>query len=126
VRSLTLQQLLLLAVIVLVPLLNLLLRWLQRRMEAAAPASPGPEAAGPLPGLPPRAERREPLPAVELPRVAARARRRPRPTAPIGTLPEIRRAVVMMTVLGPCRALEEPPPAGTARRRTGSPPPRHP
>jgi hypothetical protein len=117
VRSITLEQILLLAVLVLVPLLNLALRWLQRRMEAAEPAPPRPEPPATPPLLPPRAERREPLPAVEPPRAAAAApvavprapaRRGPHRPAPLGGLPEIRRAVIMMTILGRCRGLDEP------------------
>jgi len=125
VRSLTPAQLLLVAIILLVPLLNLVVRWLQRRMQGVQPAAPAPEALGPPAHLPPRARRLEPvLPAegvlgAALPPPPGR---RPRRLARLGGLPEIRRAVVTMTILGPCRALEEPTPAGPARQPLESPP----
>lgn len=126
-RSLTFQQVLLVAIIVLIPLLNLVGRWLRGRMQGAAPAPPAPEAAERPLRFPPGARRLEHVPPAERPRSAALpppSDRRPRRPAPLGGLPEIRRAVVMMTILGSCRALEEPPPARRPTRPPVQPLPR--
>lgn len=115
-RSLKPEQILLLLVFVLVSLLNLLVRWLQRRAretqrrlpEPRAPAADAPEGRPPA-HMPPRTRVIEPA----LPREGARRApaapppitRRPRP---LGGRAAARRAIVAMTVLGPCRGLEEP------------------
>jgi len=124
-RSLRPEQILLLLVFVLVPLLNLLVRWLQRRArEQQRPVPAEPRAAEP--------EGREKLPARMPPRVRviepARTREGPRETppaprpqpvirraGPLGGRAAVRRAVVALTILGPCRALEEHPPTPPAR-----------
>lgn len=119
-RSIGLEQLVLIAVFVLIPLLSVLGRWLRERAGKTRPRGPGPpapvtEVTPPPLGLPPRARRVEPvLPAARLPRTAppAAVDRRPRASALLGGPAGMRRAVVAMTILGPCRALEEPPPAG--------------
>jgi hypothetical protein len=125
-RSLRLEQILLLLVFVLVPLFNLLLRWLQRRArEQQRPVPAEPRAAEPV-------AREERLPAPMPPRARvigpARPRQGPRETppaprpqpvnrraGPLGGRAAVRRAVVAMTILGPCRALEERPPTPPAR-----------
>lgn len=118
-RSLRPEQILLLLVFVLVPLFNLLVRWLQRRArEQQRPGPAEPRAADPmareLPApMPPRARVIEPALPREGPRQAPPASR-PKPVVrragPLGGRAAVRRAVVAMTILGPCRGLEEPPP----------------
>jgi len=119
-RSLRPEQLLLLLLFVLVPLFNLLLRWLQRRArEQQRPVPAEPRAAEPegreeLPArMPPRVRVIEPARPREGPREAPPAPR-PQPlirrAGPMGGRAAVRRAVVAMTILGPCRGLEEPPP----------------
>ena len=138
-RSLRLEQILLLLAFVLVPLLNLLVGWLrrrvreQRRPEPTAPRGRSPWRArgGHLPAMPPTVRVVAPAP-NEGPRKEARRETppapRPRPgrrrAAPLGGRAAVRRAIVAMVILGPCRGLEEPPPSrpvgslqqGTRRR----------
>ena len=126
-RSLRPEQIILLLVFVLVPLLNLLVRWLRRRArEQQRPMPVEPRAAEPVereewspapipprvrliePGLP-REGLRPPPPALPPPRaVTGRA-------GPLGGRVAVRRAVIAMTILGPCRALEERPAAAPVR-----------
>jgi hypothetical protein len=146
-RQISIEQLLFLALFVLVPLINLLLRWLRARAAERLPGDrtdqqwPEPVIAGPeIPGgevperrAPPRdhpprlpAEARpvatptEPLPAARsgVPTLASSAAPVPaqsarRPRVRPANRREIRRAIVLMTALGPCRALE---PRGGASR----------
>jgi hypothetical protein len=119
-RSLQPEQLVLLLLFVLVPLFNVLLRWLQRRaQERPRPAPAEPRAAEPAAReewrapLPPRVRVIEPaLPREEPrePRPAPRPRPVVRRAGPLGGPAAVRRAVIAMTILGPCRGLEEPPP----------------
>jgi hypothetical protein len=106
------ELLVLLAIGVFLWLLNVVLPvWRQRQQRDAArgvgpPVSPDvprprslqPVRAVPRPGFP--------VPVVE-PLVATRQRVPVRP----GGLRDIRRGIVLMTLLGPCRALEPPDPA---------------
>ena len=110
-RSLRPEQIILLLVI-LVPLLNLLVRWLQRR--ARAQRGPEPVVRGeraPTPMLP-RPRVIEPALTDETRHREAAPRKvppAPRPgnrrTAPLRGRAAIRRAVVAMTILGSCRGL---------------------
>jgi hypothetical protein len=119
-RSLRPEQIILLLVFILVPLLNLLVRWLKRRArEQQRPVPAGPRAAAPVeraesspapipsrvrmiePGLPRQGLRTAPPPPPPQPVI--------RRAGPLGGRVAVRRAVVAMTILGPCRALEEPP-----------------
>jgi hypothetical protein len=119
-RSLRPEQLILLLVFILVPLLNLLVRWLRRRArEQQRPMPAEPRAAEPVEReewspapIPPRARLIE----RGLPREGLRtAPQAPSPqpvmrrAGPLGGRAAVRRAVIAMTILGPCRALEEPP-----------------
>ena len=131
-RSLRPEQILLLLVFLLVPLLNLLVRWLQRRarkrqrpvpVESQA-AEPVRRAGRPPATMPPRVRVIEPAHPQEGPRETPPAPR-PRPVVrragPLGGRAAVRRAVVAMTILGPCRGLDEPtpvrPPSPPASRR---------
>lgn len=118
----TLEQVLILAVFVLVPLINVLVRVLRKRLEIARPQHSGPEAAntpphgGTLPAAPVGRgrESRGILPtAPPKPPVPPPARGR-RPRVRVGSMREARRAIALIAVLGPCRGLE--PPSLVARR----------
>lgn len=128
-RSLRPEQILLLLVFVLVPLINVLVRWLQRRVrEQQRPATVEPRAAEPVVReerppvpVPPRVPVTEPA----LPREGFRKAPPAPPPRPVirragslGGRLAVRRAVVAMTILGPCRGLEESPPMTPAPRST--------
>ena len=130
-RSLRLEQILLLLAFVLVPLFNLLVRWLRRRAQEQHPPQPAePPIAAPVSregwpaAMPPRVQAIAPAP-DEAPRRETRRETPPAPqprpgrrrAAPLGGRPAVRRAIVAMVILGPCRGLEEPPP----RQPVGSP-----
>jgi hypothetical protein len=134
-RSLSIEQILLFALFVLVPLFNLLVRWLRQRLQKqhpdTSPAPPPDPTDGGRPrepadlppiAVPPRirrgaaaaraveeAPRPRAIAATAPPRTA---RRRPRPLH-IGTARNLRRAIVLMAVLGPCRAQETAPRPGS-------------
>ena len=113
-------EILLLLLFVGVPLLNLLVRWLKRARAQPRPFPPEPRATA----ADAREERRPAsvrLQARVLNPILPRADPRGAPTAsaplpvvrrgrPLGGRAGVRRAVVAMTILGPCRGLEEPPP----------------
>jgi hypothetical protein len=90
-------------------LLNLFLQYLRKRGQSEArreidPHAPPVRPRTPTP-LPPRvmAPRAPPVPAVA-PLVASH----PRTPSRLGSPREVRRGMVLMTILGPCRALEPP------------------
>ena len=112
----TLEQILVVAVLVLAPLLNVLVRVLRRRFAGPAPPESGPEAPeaparvrmvssalgaqrGQAGGIPP---------SVPQPPLTEVLRPRRRPKVRIGSAREARRGIVLMAVLGPCRGLEPP------------------
>jgi hypothetical protein len=142
-RSLTIEQILLLLLFLLAALFNLFVQWRRQRAQQRqrsgsrleAPAGPVDERRPVEPvrrppiAAPPRTRRdaarpvegaqRPPVAAPAPPRPAASRRTRPRR---IGTPRELRRAVVLMAVLGPCRAEETaPPPGGPRPGATGNP-----
>jgi hypothetical protein len=114
-------QVLLLAAFVLAPLFSLLMRAVKRRLEGEAPRGLGPEA----PSIPVRAGT-SPAPTAgsgAVPRATSRGRAGgmvasgmvATSAAAGGQVPfslgrhgEVRRGIVLMTVLGTCRALEAP------------------
>lgn len=109
------EQLILLAIFLLVGLLNVVIRWLRQRADASSPetgSSPPPTL-----GLPPAARTVVPPPAQPTaPAVRAarppvsrppQPRRRPAAGGRLHGRADLRRAIVAMTVLGPCRALED-------------------
>jgi len=111
------EQLLLLALFLLVVLSGLLARWLKARMEASPPAETRPPD-----GVTVRRPQRplgEPAMPVRVPPVAyaqpspplpvETQRRSPQPR--LGGPSDLRRAIVLMAVLGPCRALEREEPS---------------
>jgi hypothetical protein len=106
------EQLLLLALFLLVAFAGSLARWLKARMGAPPPAETRPPDAVSVrrPQLPPGEPTR---PVWTPPGASARPspplpvetrRRSPRPR--LGGPSDLRRAIVLMAVLGPCRALE--------------------
>lgn len=114
-RSLRPEQILLLLLLVLVPLLNLLVRWLRRRVREGHGSEAAAREAQPPAPLPPRARVIEPpLPArparQETPprREAAASPPVHRRMVPLRGRAALGRAIVTMTILGPCRGLEEP------------------
>jgi hypothetical protein len=112
------EQIVLLAFFVLVALANAIVSWLRRRKGAGRP-EPEEAPAPPLPELPrlplpPSARVRiTPPPEALVPGVRGAtpvasppAPRRRSARGGLGTPADVRRAVVAMTLLGPCRALE--------------------
>jgi hypothetical protein len=114
------EQLLLIAIFLLVGLINLIVRRLRQRAEAPGPPAEPEAVPWPAPGrtreLPPAARVILPVPLPEpsvpavrpmrSPAPAPPARRRPRGHRRLGSRADVRRAIVTMTVLGPCRARE--------------------
>jgi hypothetical protein len=107
------EQLLVLAMIALAAFISMLVRWARERTTAPAPAPAPPTERRRLP----RAVRVRPSePPAEVPVSVPRrtvspmsgllARRRRPVHRRLGSHADVRRAVVAMTVLGPCRALE--------------------
>jgi integrase len=109
-KNVTIEQILVLIVFVLLPLLNWLLRRLGRRRERQPPLPPympeprqrvsEPRSRAPQPA-------RDRIQAREAPPVPAAVRRRGISTNSLfRTRAEMRRAIILMTILGPCRAGE--------------------
>lgn len=91
-------------------------RWEELARRAGSAEAPGPRVKVALQAPRPRARVAEPL----APSHSRRTRRSPapgprRPRA-LGSLADVRRGIVLMTILGPCRALEAP-----ESRRPGGP-----
>lgn len=110
----TRAQVLIFAALVLAPLFGLLMRAVQRRLEGEAPRDLGPDApsvSAPAQtppatgaGAGPRDTRGSATGMVVATPAAAGGRAPSRP----GSHREVRRGIVLMTILGPCRALELP------------------
>jgi hypothetical protein len=110
------EQLLVLALLAVVWLASALVNWLRARARRAQPVETAeterPAEVRPPPPLPPRAvvsPPRAPAPAppaspARMPRPARAVR--PRGRFRVGGAEDVRRGIVLMTVLGPCRALE--------------------
>jgi len=104
------EQLLFLFLFVLIPLFNVLRKVLRKRQPA--PPLPETRPVESMPALPPP-RKLHPVPAlVHPPARATTAERRPAPVAeprrrrPYLAPSDVRRGIVIMTILGPCRALE--------------------
>jgi hypothetical protein len=111
----TRAQLFMLGGMALVLLINFVTRLLKRRTQGESPRTRESEVSEmprPTRRLPPVVAPRQfaavpvvtPLPPT-MPRMA-----RARVRAPLGGLQAVRRGIVLMTILGPCRALEPPDP----------------
>jgi hypothetical protein len=111
-KNVSVAQILLLIVFVLLPLLNWLLRRLRRRHERQTPLPPYmPEARHRTtvsePDVPSPQPLRQRIQAQEAPPAPATVqRRRVSRTALFRTKAEMRRAIILMTILGPCRAAD--------------------
>jgi hypothetical protein len=111
-KNVTVGQILVLIIFVLLPLLNWLLRQLGRRRERQTPLPPYmPElrrrATVSEPEVPSPQPTRHPIQAREAPPAPAAVRRRGISRRSLfRTKAEMRRAVILMTILGPCRAAE--------------------
>jgi hypothetical protein len=110
-------QVLLFAVFVLAPVFGVLMRAVGRRLKGEAPRDLGPAA----PSIPVRLRTQPPTTTGARPGPRGRARgivasgmvvtsvaAGSRPPSRLGSRREVRRGIVLMTVLGPCRALEVP------------------
>lgn len=111
----SLEQLAVFAIFAFVALFNLIARWLKRRMEASAGGRPSAEPVRPEHEVrdvlvTPRAQKvasPEPAPAVvRRPSRAAPIAPRQRASTPLAGPDDLRRAIVAMAVLGPCRGLQ--------------------
>jgi hypothetical protein len=103
------EQLVLLALFLIVGLVNFVIRWLRERQQTRPPELP--ERVE----IPELIVRRTPLPPPEVPTVAPQRppRRHPVPSSHrrmqvrLDSRADLRRAIVLTTVLGPPRALEQ-------------------
>lgn len=112
------EQLLIFALFLLVLLFRSFFADLLKKRQRAAPREVEPE----VPAVPPRVRTLPPPPVARPPVPREGPRGMPLPTvgppvathrrAPsrLGSLREVRRGIVLMTILGPCRALELPGP----------------
>lgn len=104
------EALILLVLFILIPLANYVLERMRRRYEASpdarrrAPDSGVRRQPAPVPPSVTRRERVQPAPDT----VVRRREREPRPSALLRNKRDLRRAVVVMTILGPCRAYDPP------------------
>ncbi|MBM3224941.1 MAG: hypothetical protein FJZ47_14215 [Candidatus Tectomicrobia bacterium] len=112
-----LEQFLLLLFVVVITLFSVFIERLKARHSQAPPedaplvSSVPPHAPTPLPPrvVASRVSLEEPRGAPESPVLPPRGLR-PRARMSLGDLHNVRRGIVLMTLLGPCRALEPPPP----------------
>jgi hypothetical protein len=112
-QEIPIAQLLLLIAFILLPLLNLLFRRMQRRVENQTPREergsqiprrtrtipPSPEVT---PSAPERIRR------AELPEALSVRKRRSIRRSLFRTRRDLRRGIILMTILGPCRAVASP------------------
>jgi hypothetical protein len=111
-KNVTVEQILLLIIFVLLPLLNWLLRGVGRRRERQTPQPPYmPEPRHRATVSEPRSRAPQPardrIQAREAPPTPAAVRRRGISTNSLfRTRAEMRRAIILMTILGPCRAAD--------------------
>ena len=111
-QDIPLVQLLLLLAFILIPLINRLLERMRRRFEMQSPREPARQPAPRTIGKPPAeivlsAENRSPAPAR---RTEALPPSKPplRQKVLFGSRSDLRRAILFMAVLGPCRAADAP------------------
>jgi hypothetical protein len=112
------EQLILIAIVLLVGLVNAIVRWLRQRTPTTPPPEPLPlpeaPSSPPRTQLPPAARLVVPaneaaVPAVRPAPPVAPPRRVPSSRRVLGRRSELRRAIVAMTILGPCRGREGEP-----------------
>ena len=103
-------QILVLLAFILFPLINRLLQRMQRRFESQAPQQPPPQPAPRTFAKPPPMEviasAREPAPPAKLSGNLPSRRKQFIKRSLFRSRGDLRRAIILMTVLGPCRANE--------------------
>jgi hypothetical protein len=112
-RNFSIEPIILLIIFILIPLANYVLARMRRRFEQPGPArQPVPDmgfrkqaAPAPTPASPATRERAQEAP---LNRVLASSRSRWSRKTLFRTRRDVRRVIVAMTVLGPCRAYDPP------------------
>lgn len=116
-QEIPITQLLLLIAFILLPLLNLLFRRMQRRIESQTPreerGSQMPRRTRTIPASPevtPSPPER--IRGAELPEALSVRKRRSIRRSLFRTRRDLRRAIVLMTVLGACRAVDSSEEAG--------------
>jgi hypothetical protein len=101
-------QILVLLAFILFPLLNWLLRRMQRRFESQAPrqppAQPAPRTFAKPPPIEFIASTREQMPPAKMPEALLSGRNQSIKRSLLRSRRDLRRAIMLMTVLGPCRA----------------------
>jgi hypothetical protein len=111
-KNVSVEHILILFIFILLPLLNWLLRRLGRRRERQPPQppyipAPRQEATVSEPDIPSPQPTRHRIQAREAPPAPAVVRRRGISTNSLfRTRAEMRRAIILMTILGPCRAVD--------------------
>jgi hypothetical protein len=105
------EQLLLLLLFIVLPLLNWLLQRARRRVQSELPEYESvPQMGQQMPRRPPPPDEplRERPRADSAPATPVPPRRRSGPRALLRTPGDRRRAIIIMTVMGPCRAYDRP------------------
>jgi hypothetical protein len=101
-------QILVVLAFILFPLINWLLQRTQRRFETQSPRQPPPQPAPRTFAKPPPTEittsPRERMPPAKLPETSLSKRHQSIKRSLFRSPRDLRRAIILMTVLGPCRA----------------------
>ena len=101
-------QILVVLAFILFPILNWLLQRMQRRFESQLPRQPPPQPAPRTFAKPPTtdimASSMERMPSVKVPETLLSRRKRSIKRSLFRNRRDLRRAIILMTVLGPCRA----------------------
>jgi hypothetical protein len=115
-RNLSFQQIILLIVVILVPLISVVIQRVRRHLEEQTPKQE------PVPQTPRRAQATlSSAPTLRASRTRVDESQAPTLSTPfpqshftkrsiMGSRRDTRRGIIMMTILGPCRALESPEP----------------
>jgi UDP:flavonoid glycosyltransferase YjiC (YdhE family) len=105
-------QILVLLAFILFPLINWLLQQMQRRYQSQVPRQPPPQPAPRTFAKPPPIEiivpSRERMPSAKLPELPLSRRNQSIKRSLFRSRRDLRRAIILMTVLGPCRANDSP------------------
>jgi hypothetical protein len=108
----TLEQLILILLLLLIPLYQLVAPGLRRRLEELARQASKTAAESPSSDLPrvvaPRVDIRGPARRHAPPPLVAPPTARRQTLSPVGNLRDARRGIILMTILGPCRAFGDP------------------
>lgn len=113
-RTVSLEQILLLVAFIVLPLLNVLFQRVKRHFETKPPEGVSwPDIAPEVQEIPqllwePRTSRKQPHEIREPAVSTSLPRRNVAKKLTLGSRQEIRRGIVLMAVLGPCRAFDPP------------------